>query len=169
MRIHMQDALASLLELDKGHLATAANAATRPSPSLPDSWSPPPEPPQAPEHESVTWLRAATQGDMAKAKAVLQPEDQWYSPNDLYREAACVDWDEAEVLALYSPGAVIARCEAELTLLDLHGPNRYGYCLTCDPDSCGCVGSGDYPCATVCTILAGYRHREGFNPEWVSA
>jgi hypothetical protein len=144
MRIHMQDALASLLEQGKGHLATATKAATHPSPTLPDSWSPTPEPPQEtfPECDSVLWLRATLQGDKGAA--------------------------ERATAGLHDPQDTIARCEAETKLLDLHRPNRYGYCLTCDPESCGCVGSGDYPCDTIKALLTGYRHREGFKPEWVN-
>ena len=163
MNINMQAALASLQER---HLATAAKAATRPSPSLPDLLSPPPEPPFPPEHESVAWLRAAIEGDKAAAEAVSDPAE-------ISMGAEYVDFygsdESAEYIRRHEPRGTIARCEAALKVLDLHGPNRYGYCLACDPDSCGCVGSGDYPCATVCTVLAGYRHREGFKPEWVSA
>lgn len=158
MRIHMQDALASLLELDKGHLATAANAATHPIPSLPDALSPSPEPPLPPEHESVIWLRATIAADRALDSALIRTA-----------EARKIGVKAHDPITRHDPQDAIARCDAELKLLDLHCPNHYGYCLTCDPDSCGCVGSGDYPCATVRTILAGYRHREGFSPEWVSA
>lgn len=72
-------------------------------------------------------------------------------------------------IAIHDPQDVIARCEAELRILDLHRPYRYGYCLACDPDSCGCVGSGSYPCDTIEALLWGYRHRDGFKPEWVNA
>ncbi|MFB4265317.1 DUF6221 family protein [Nonomuraea sp. GTA35] len=163
MRINMQDALASL---QGRHLATPTKAATRPTPPLPDSVSPSPEPPKPPEHESITWLRIVIEGDKATAEAVSGPD--WIAieaayAEDFYNEEA------AEHIRRHGVHDVIARCEAELKLLDLHGPNRYGYCLTCDPDSCGCVGSGDYPCAMVHALLSGFRHREGFKPEWVNA
>lgn len=167
MRINMQTAIASFQ--GQSYLATAAQAATRPIiPSLPDSWSPAPERPQEtfPECESVIWLRSAIEGDKATAEAVRDPSEISVGAEFVDH---CGSDEAAEYIRRHDPRDAIARCEADLKVLDLHGPNRYGYCLTCDPDSCGCVGSGDYPCATVCTILAGYRHREGFKPEWVTA
>lgn len=166
MRIHMQS-LASLFEQDKGHLATAVKAATHPSPPLINPWSPQPEPPQpqAVESESVTWLRATIEGDRATAEAVRDATLVDMGANyvgDYYSEQA------AAYIRRHDPRDTIARCEAETKLLDLHGPNRYGQCRACDPESCGCTGSEDYPCATVRTILSGYRHRPGFKPEWVS-
>jgi hypothetical protein len=157
MRIQMQAALASL---DNGHLATATKAALNPSPPLPDSWSPEPQPPQEtfPEHDSVVWLRAVIEGDRALDCALIGTAAPDGCSGQASTHANRHDFEDA-----------VARCEAELKLLALHGPNRYGYCLTCDPDSCGCVGSGDYPCDTIKAILSGYRHREGFKPEWVNA
>lgn len=168
MRIHMQDALASLLGQDKGRLATAAKAAAHPSPPLPDSWSPAPELPQEtfPECESVLWLRATIEGDKAAAEAVSDPAEISMGAEFVDN---CGSDEAAEFIRRHDPADTIAQCEAQLKLLDLHGPNRHGNCRACDPDSCGCTGSEDYPCATVCTILSGYRRREGFKPEWVSA
>lgn len=161
MRIGMQAVLASLQD---GHLATAANAATRPTPPLPDALSPPPESPPLPEHESVIWLRAVIEGDKALGEAVQDPAaiglGAEFVDNCDYAEAA-------EYIRRHDIRDTIARCEAESKLLDLHRPNRYGNCRACDPDSCGCTGSEDYPCATVRTILSGYCHRYGFNTEWV--
>jgi hypothetical protein len=76
--------------------------------------------------------------------------------------------EAADHIVLQQPRDTIARCEAELKILDLHGRNEYGYCATCDPDSCGCVGSGVYPCDTLRALAAGRRHRPGFNPDWAS-
>jgi hypothetical protein len=162
MRIRMRDALASL---ENRRLAAAAEAAVRPTPSLPDSLNPQPSPPQ-PEHESVIWLRAVIEGDKATAEAVSDPAE-------ISMGAEFVDThgsdEAAEQIRRHDVRDTIARCEAESKLLDLHRPNRYGYCRACDSDSCGCVGGGDYPCDTIKALLSGYRHREGFKPEWVSA
>ncbi|TMS00175.1 DUF6221 family protein [Nonomuraea basaltis] len=156
MRIKMQAALTSLQE--QGRLAIAANAASRPSPSLSDSLSPPRQEAQAPEHESVIWLRAVIECDRALDSALIGMAGRDGGSEQASAHVNRHDFEDA-----------VARCEAELKLLDLHVPNRYGYCLTCDPDSCGCVGSGDYPCYTIKALLSGYRHRGGFKPEWVNA
>lgn len=205
MRIDMQAALASLRHRSTGYLATATNAATHPFPSLPNSVSPSPEPPQEAmsECEAVMWLRATIEGDLVVAKAacgLVYVDDDWtvQGPGsgrwelaeaddrpqvwqaDGQREWVATDrgtepeeYEEldpahAAHIVRHDPRDTIARSEADLKLLDMHGPNRYGCCRACDPDSCGCTGSEDYPCATVRTLLSGYRHREGFKPEWVS-
>jgi hypothetical protein len=165
MRIHMQGALASL---ENRRLAAAAEAAARPNPSLPDSLNPPPShsPPPQPEHESVIWLRAVIEADKATAEAVSDPAEIGMGAEFVDDHGS----DEAaEHIRRHDVWDTIARCEAESKLLDLHRPNRYGNCRACDPESCGCTGGEDCPCPTVRTILAGYRHREGFKPEWVSA
>lgn len=207
MHIDMRSALAALLEEQpKGHLATAANAATHPSP-LPVGPLSPPQPTekrQRPEPESIVWLRAAIEGDKAAAEAAhglrydsaqdghhpgpgaWKQENQygeaWVVEADEYDQVAtdrltsaddCTPLDPAHVahIVIHDPRDVAARCEANLKLLDLHKYGEYGECVTCDvgAQSCGCCGWGDFPCDTIKTVMSGYRHREGFKPEWVNA
>jgi hypothetical protein len=101
----------------------------------------------------LSWLKTTIEGDLAKARAVLQPDDQWYATNDLFREAPCLDWDEAELLTLYSPGAVIARCESELAII-----------AECQE----VPGRGTLAERVIERLAHGYQHRPGFNPDWVS-
>lgn len=77
--------------------------------------------------------------------------------------------DAADHIVLQQPRDTIARCEAELALLDLHKPGEYGECVTCHvgAQSCGCCGWGDFPCDTVQLLARGYRHRPGFKPSWL--
>ncbi|MFD9949701.1 DUF6221 family protein [Nonomuraea sp. NPDC059023] len=184
MRISMESSLAALLEQPKGHLATAANAASHPSP-LPIGPQIPPQPKkrERPEPESVAWLRSVITEDMATAKAVdsqvwtaAQAQEEWYIQLEQGEAfGGDAEWgdlasEEATLIAIHDPRNTIARCEADLGLLDLHKYGEYGECVTCDvgAQSCGCCGWGDFPCDTIKTVMSGYRHRDGFKPEWVS-
>lgn len=71
--------------------------------------------------------------------------------------------DEAEAEA----HRIIADCEADLAILDDHQQGWTGLkrdirvCLACD------ARHGDrWPCRTVRSIAARYRHRPGYLPEW---
>ena len=58
------------------------------------------------------------------------------------------------------PQDTIARCEAELAILDEHGPwdlDADAYC-----SACGDVPQVAYPCRTVRLLTGGYKHRPGF-------
>jgi hypothetical protein len=62
------------------------------------------------------------------------------------------------------PQDTIARCEAELAILDEHGlydVNDEAYCRICG--DCPQVA---YPCHTVSLLAAAYRHREGYARYW---
>ena len=64
------------------------------------------------------------------------------------------------------PRDTIARCEAELAILDEHG-GAPGI----DPGEVCCVRCGDYPqephpCRTVRLLASGYRHRPGYQEAW---
>jgi hypothetical protein len=59
------------------------------------------------------------------------------------------------------PRDTIARCEAELAILDLHASNdyeRYPECVHCAVEA--------FPCRTVRHLGYGYRHRPGYREEW---
>ena len=80
-------------------------------------------------------------------------------------------------MALNDPQDVIARCEAELAILDAHafdttgkfgseGPPR---CTTCLSDRDGYEEQWEadpWPCQTVRLLASGYRHREGYAEHW---
>lgn len=70
-------------------------------------------------------------------------------------------------IAANDPRDVIARCEAELAILDEHGPDD-----TFGPDDLCCCACGDrpqvpFPCRTVRILLGAYQHRTGFKAEWL--
>ena len=79
----------------------------------------------------------------------------------------------ARLMEANDPQDTIARCEAELAILDLHRPVAEGSgwleCQECGPnnDTSGILavpGQGEtfWPCATVRLLAGGYRHRPGF-------
>ncbi|RSN12826.1 hypothetical protein DMB42_11655 [Nonomuraea sp. WAC 01424] len=92
-------------------------------------------------------------------------------------EGRSVDLDHIQ---RHDPRDTIARCEAELKILDIHKPvDGYGrveyrelkdpgkVCEVCCFDWDGPL-IGKFPCDTLIALAAGRRHRPGFNPEWVS-
>ena len=100
-------------------------------------------------------------------------------------EAVADTWrvDAATCIADSDPRSIIARCEAELAILDEHasdGDGQWPQCVRCadtHPDRCECgVLDGqhwrtaqDYPCRTVRLVASGYRHWEGFDLSWLPA
>lgn len=80
-------------------------------------------------------------------------------------------------IALNDPQDVIARCEAELAILDAHafdtlekfgteGPPRCTICLS-DREGYEEQWEGDpWPCQTVRLVASGYKHREGYAEHW---
>ena len=66
-------------------------------------------------------------------------------------------------------GEAIARCEAELAILDLHKPidvpgMAWRGCATCkDPVT---RWPKTHPCRTVRLLGSGYKHRDGYLGEW---
>lgn len=68
------------------------------------------------------------------------------------------------------PADTIARCEAELAILDLHGGEWLDQDLA-DGDYrvrqvCTRCDDGYWPCRTVRLLASGYRHRPGYREEW---
>ncbi|MER7361907.1 DUF6221 family protein [Nonomuraea wenchangensis] len=87
--------------------------------------------------------------------------------------------EAADHIVLQQPRDTIARCEAGLALLDLHQHEETSSVAVrlvggkCQPFGCGICHEkdqivwGEGICATVRLLASGYRHREGFKPEWV--
>lgn len=83
-------------------------------------------------------------------------------------------------VATHDPRDTIARCTAELALLDLHkivSVTGWGYrewapkakpygCELCHENNGLIMGAGY--CDTLTLLASARRHREGFKPEWVS-
>jgi len=74
---------------------------------------------------------------------------------------------EAAHIIANDPQDVMARCEAELAILDAHGHAEH-YCpLPVLPSTHGQLWtSAEGPCWTVRQIASGYRHREGYAQHW---
>jgi hypothetical protein len=79
-------------------------------------------------------------------------------------EAVADTWrvDAATWIADNDPRSVIARCEAELAILEEHGiDDTFGdgdFCCS----SCGDVPQVPWPCKTVRLLAAGYKYRPGW-------
>lgn len=149
--------------------------------------------------EMLTWLRATIEGDKARAEQATAGD--WESVVDDHGRGQ-VDasvWSEsigyyitekvssgprhredAAHIAIHDPRDTIARCEAELALLDLHEHVETSSLARrlaggrCQPFGCEVCHEkdqivwGEGVCATIRLLASGYRHRPGFNPEWVS-
>lgn len=62
------------------------------------------------------------------------------------------------------PRDTIARCDAELAILDLHASNdfeKYPECAHCAAEH--------FPCRTVRLLGSGYQHEPGYRQEWAPA
>jgi hypothetical protein len=89
----------------------------------------------------------------------------------VYDEGSPAD-EEAAHIAANDPRDTIARCEAELAILDEHEP-RVGYdqpegdltpiCVRCADDR---MYGYAYPCRTVRLLLSGYRFCPGWREGW---
>lgn len=70
--------------------------------------------------------------------------------------------------ALHDPRDTIARCEAELAILDEHhATNGETSCAVCIVPDWGYPTHGGsspapYPCGTIISLASGYRHRDGY-------
>lgn len=112
--------------------------------------------------EMLSWLRSTIEGDKAAAEKATPP------PPFLLSE-------DAEHLMRQNPRDTIARCEAELALLDEHAIEDTGFGKYCRVYAEYSTKRGEEselepapaPCRTVQLVARGYRHRLGFQPEWV--
>lgn len=80
------------------------------------------------------------------------------------------------------PRDTIARCEAELAILEEHasdGDGRWPQCVRCadtHPARCKCGrpagehwrGAYSYPCVTVRLLGSAYKHQPGYREEWAA-
>ncbi len=82
------------------------------------------------------------------------PQDTWDGVHPLG------DSSLTRLMEANDPQDTIARCEAELGILDEHGPYETGgenYC-----SACGDVPQIAFPCRTVRLLASGYKSRPGF-------
>lgn len=140
--------------------------------------------------EAIGWLRQqVTQRLETARKASHGSDGRWvgreqtkYGPHGHLRDNSgeVVVYDEGspsdcefEHIALNDPQDVIARCEAELGILNLHQHERLGG-RTAQRNDLGCAlcheddGVQWHPgwCDTVKAVASGYRHRDGYTQHW---
>ena len=142
---------------------------------------------------AAAWLRQVIEGDKAAALAATPgpwafegddiTDDELYSVHngehgDLVGQTVAFTRDRqvenGQHMARQNPLNVIARCESDLVLLDLHKPVSDEYVdgdgdtrdsLLCDEcDNCG--AAFNWPCRTARLLARGYRHREGYADHW---
>lgn len=120
--------------------------------------------------DMLTWLRAQIEVRLAKAQAATQgvwmdDGSIWvgHHMNEIVEWVTC-DEDLAHIMA-NQPSDAVARCEAELAILDLHAPRvpedyeRWG---TSDCRACHDLT----PCRTVRLLAYGYRNHPDYSEEW---
>jgi len=154
------------------------------------------------ETEPVAWLRAQITARLDVARKAtpgpweFEHDDEVFTVHDgehgdLVGSTVAFTRHWADVngehIALNDPDDVIARCEAELAILDLHyilhrddtnelygefsvtphpGANRSDFgCVTCHYRGMGGVWGKGY-CLTVSILAKGYRHRLGYAEAW---
>jgi hypothetical protein len=122
--------------------------------------------------EGVKWLREQVTQRLETAKvATATAPPPWRAADDesdswivtdatgepLIYDEGTPSLGEARHIALNDPQDVIARCEAELAILDLH-EGEYGPEHPCK--------DWLYPCKSTRLLASGYRHREGYAGHW---
>lgn len=135
--------------------------------------------------EMVDWLRGVVSGDLQKAKAatsgpwsvnsenlaetIYGAEDVAVVAGSRWGGEAPVFESDADALhiATHDPRDTIARCEAELAIIDEHPRTQAGSklgkeCKTCSGDHWG----EPYPCPTLRALAYGYRNRDGWKETW---
>ena len=113
--------------------------------------------------DMLSWLRNVIEGDKAAAERATPPPP-------------FVLTEDADHLMRQNPRDTIARCEAELAMLDKLPPvlSRLGWIAEGEGQGAPHPGRpGEYMAEDavadyfVKLLASGYRHRPGFRPEWV--
>lgn len=135
------------------------------------------------EDEAVKWLRRRIEERRALARHAIESEAaaaEWHEMTSgvLVTGPATVDdaWDGVHpigdsrltrFMAANDPQDTIARCEAELGILDAHDRPEH-YCpLPVLPSVHGQLWTPEEgPCWTVRLLASGYRHQAGYAETW---
>ena len=124
----------------------------------------------------TAWLRQRIQARLALARGTIEPGNNWHST------WAMGDSAITRLMEANDPRDTIARCEAELAILEEHaseGDGRWPECVRCadtHPARCECGrlagehwrGAYSYPCATVRLLGSAYKHQPGYREEWAA-
>lgn len=129
---------------------------------------------------AVVWLRSCITARLDLAKSASgDGGSTWHTDS----EGCCVRneggdyitqkgdiWGDflARHIAANDPQDTIARCEAELAILDEHhqGPNGSVWCCVCDPAADMNDSDRWYPCNTARSVAGAYRHKPGYADHW---
>lgn len=139
----------------------------------------------------VTWLRAQLDEDERVARATIHPDHtgewelseyvEYGNDGDMARWDLTLDeiapplYDTSGMgpspmrhIARHDPARVLREVEAKRRILDLHRRGESDECVVCDvgAQSCGCLGWGDYPCATLRLLALPHANRPGYRDEW---
>jgi hypothetical protein len=139
----------------------------------------------------TAWLRQRIQARLALARGTIElgNAEVWTEPssgvlvtgdddeNHWHGTWAMGDSTLTRLMAANDPRDTIARCEAELAILDEHAPDylsKYGspgppLCRRCITAREGYeeLWEGDpYPCRTVRLLGSAYKHQPGYREEW---
>lgn len=132
--------------------------------------------------DMLSWLRSTIEGDRVAAEKLVSRanarQGAWSFDNMQVRDEAGHlvvkhTWpDEGEHIALHDPRDTIARCEAELDILDQVLPEVRRISVRLAEEFGGIWPGGMLTSSEkmlLTTLAKGYRHRPGFRPEWVEA
>lgn len=127
--------------------------------------------------DMLTWLRSQIVTEKEAAEAATKGEwdsDDGGSIHVGHPTNVIVDWipstRDLDHVLRQQPRDTIARCEADLAILDEHEIHDSGFTRSCTV----CFEKGkdgddvpvEAPCRTVRLLAYGRRRREGWNPEW---
>lgn len=134
--------------------------------------------------DPIAWVRYWILADREAAqRAGIVAPGTWFhnapdAPGHIYTDDGIVIAEAEEEhravtehLVRHDAEDVIARCEAELAILDLHIPATMNgsdeddgaVCFACNPFD---PADGAFPCRTLRALISGYRHRPGWREEW---
>ena len=127
--------------------------------------------------EVVEWLRSQIIADKEAAEAASKGEwvsDDGGSIHVGHPTNVVVDWilndEDLDHVLRQQPRDTIARCEADLAILDEHEIHDSGFgqsCTVCfEEGRDGADVPVEAPCRTVRLLAYGRRYRPGWNPDW---
>jgi hypothetical protein len=135
------------------------------------------------EEEPVAWLRRRVENRLYLARHAIELGNaaEWHEPSsgvlvtgeptetDVWHGTWPMgDSSLSRLMEANDPQDTIARCEAELAILDEHALADYGYgpyCRTCFDVGDGMPHAVPYPCRTVGLLAGAYKHWPGYREE----
>lgn len=106
----------------------------------------------------LSWLRSTIEGDKALAERL--------GGEPISIDAGAMHEDEAEHIQRHDPRDTIARCDAELALLDDFIPIVEELDHIAYSEGLGSLPYGEPQQRLIRMLARGYRHRSGYLAEW---